>query len=245
MNAIRSVLFYVILILSLTFFVLTGIVLYIFLTRDQRIHHITHFNRFTTHVLAPKILGLSFRVHGLGHIPKHTAVYLIKHQSAWETIATPAFLPLHTWVLKRELIWLPIFGIGLKMTAPIEVNRAKPRQALKELAQQGKERLQSGVSLVIFPEGTRMPVGQMGDFKVGGAWLAKQCGVPVVPIAHNAGLFWPKNSFIKKPGEILVVIGEPINTEQLSAEEINARVSHWMSQQMALLEKGVGKVDRV
>jgi 1-acyl-sn-glycerol-3-phosphate acyltransferase len=205
-------------------------------TRQSRIAHTQRFNRWMTSYISPWVLGLNYRIRGAHRLENTPAVYMMKHQSAWETIASAAFLPLHTWVLKRELLWLPLMGWGLRLVDPVAIIRADPKSAMKALATEGKERLAAGISLVIFPEGTRMPPTKMGEFKAGGAYLAKQCGVRVVPVAHNAGHFWRKNSFIKNPGTITVVIGKSFAVEGKSANEINARVSRWMSRVQAIIE---------
>ncbi|MFN4312638.1 MAG: lysophospholipid acyltransferase family protein, partial [Ferrovibrio sp.] len=162
--------------------------------------------------LARWVLGIRYRVIGLDRLPKGPCVVLAKHQSAWETMAFQLFLPPLAFVLKRELLQIPFFGWGLAMTSPIAIDRSAGREALKALEEQGRQRLAQGFWVVVFPEGSRMPPGQKGKYNVGGAWLAVKAGVPVLPVAHNAGRLWGKNAFIKRPGEITVVIGPPIPT---------------------------------
>lgn len=174
------------------------------------------------------ICGVRYRVLGMENIPKIPSIVLSKHQSAWETLAFQQIFPPQVWVLKKELLRIPFFGWGLAMTSPIAINRSSGRAALKQIVQQGKDRLNQGLWIVIFPEGTRIVPGEKGKYAIGGAWLATHTGVPVVPVAHNAGEFWGKNSFIKRPGTITVSIGTPIDPAGMGVSELNARVEAWI-----------------
>lgn len=185
--------------------------------------------------LARWVLGIRYRVVGLEHLPKGPCVVLSKHQSAWETIALQLFMPPLSFVLKKELLKIPFFGWGLAMTSPIAIDRSAGRAALKTLEEQGMRRLNQGFWVVVFPEGSRMPPGQRGKYNVGGAWLAVKAGVPVLPVAHNAGRVWGKNAFIKHAGEVTVIIGAPIPTAGRKATEVNAEAEAWIEQQMASL----------
>jgi 1-acyl-sn-glycerol-3-phosphate acyltransferase len=183
--------------------------------------------------------GLGYEVKGRENIPQNPAFLIFaKHQSAWETLSLQEIFdyPI-SWVLKRGLLWVPIFGWGLKMTRPIAINRKSGRKAVQQLKDQGLERLKSGSKVLIFPEGTRIPVGKIGRFKIGGCALAEHSQYPVVPVAHNAGYFWPKRGFTKKPGTITVKIGKPIDTKGKSADAICAEVQAWMEQAMAEITK--------
>jgi 1-acyl-sn-glycerol-3-phosphate acyltransferase len=181
------------------------------------------------------ILGIRMEVKGAENIPKEPSILLCKHQSAWETIALQKVFPPQVWVLKRELLWIPFFGWGLAMTSPIAINRSDGKGAMKQLLKQGKERLQTGFCVVIFPEGTRIPYGKRGKYKMGGPLLAASSGAPVVPIAHNAGKFWPKNSFLKHPGTITMSIGKPFDPAGMKAEEISHRVEEWIESEVTRL----------
>jgi len=174
------------------------------------------------------ICGVHYRVLGIENIPKTPSIVLSKHQSAWETLAFQQIFPAQVWVLKKELLHIPFFGWGLAMTSPIAINRSSGRSALKQIVQQGKDRLKQGLWIVIFPEGTRIVPGKKGKYGIGGAWLATHTGVSVVPVAHNAGELWGKNSFIKRPGTITVSIGAPIDPAGMKASELNARVEEWI-----------------
>ena len=172
---------------------------------------------------------IDFKVEGLAALPDEPSVVLSNHQSAWETILFQKIFPGQSYLLKKELLWIPFFGWGLAANEPIAIDRSKKTKALKQLIAQGKERLKRGRWIIVFPEGTRMPVGQPGEFQAGGAYIACKAGVPVVPVAHNAGVFWSKgNAFGKKPGTVQVVIGPPIDTEGRKPREVNAEATAWI-----------------
>ncbi len=176
--------------------------------------------------------GLSYRVSGAEHIPRDTAIIFCKHQSTWETLALQAIFPPQVWVMKRELLWVPFFGWALAMLGSIAIDRKAGRKAIDQLITQGRQRLEDGRWVVVFPEGTRIAPGQRGRYRIGGAVLAEQSGHPIVPVAHNAGEFWPKRGFLKRPGEIQVVIGPPIQTQGRSAAEILALAETWIETEM-------------
>lgn len=175
--------------------------------------------------------GLDYRVEGLEHLPTQPSVILSKHQSAWETLAFQTVFPPQVHVLKRELLWIPFFGWGLAMMSPIAIDRSKTRAALKQLARIGKRRLAQGFWVVIFPEGTRIAPGHKGKYQPGGAWLAVQTGAPVVPVAHNAGVYWPRNSFLKHPGTITLRIGPTIPTEGRDPANVGLDAERWIERQ--------------
>lgn len=177
------------------------------------------------------ICGLNYEVTGAENI-KDNGIIFCKHQSAWETFALQAIFPEQSWVLKRELLWIPLFGWALYLTNPIAIDRSKKSKAFKQIVRQGIERLKSGRWVVIFPEGTRTAPGEKRKHMVGGGLLAKKSGYPVIPVAHNSGEYWPKASFIKKPGTIKVVIGEMIDSQTMSAREINDAAEKWIEEQV-------------
>ncbi len=179
--------------------------------------------------------GLYYRVVGREHIPDHSCVILAKHQSAWETIALQAIFPPQIWVMKRSLLLLPFFGWALWALRAIAIDRSAGREALKQLVSQGKNRLAIGLNVVVFPEGTRIPPGQRGKYHIGGAWLATHAGAEAVPVAHNAGEFWRRNSLLKRPGTITVSIGAPISTADMKADELNRQVETWIEAEMLRL----------
>ncbi len=183
-------------------------------------------------VLARILLGIRYRVRGHEHLPNRPAIILSKHQSAWETIAFQIIFPPHVQVLKRELLWIPFFGWGLALMSPIAIDRGRGTVSLKRMAEQGARRLARGFSIVIFPEGTRVAPGKRGKYHLGGAWIAIRTGATVVPVAHNAGLVWGRNAFIKRPGLVTVEIGEPIDPANLTPEALTARVEEWIENRM-------------
>tara|TARA_R110002050_G_scaffold269917_1_gene412390 strand:- start:10856 stop:11605 length:750 start_codon:yes stop_codon:yes gene_type:complete len=186
--------------------------------------------------LLEKICGVRYEVEGRENITDEASVILCKHQSSWETLALQAVFPPQVWVLKRELLWLPFFGWGLASLKPIAIDRAAGRQALSQIIEQGKKRLTAGYWVVVFPEGTRIPSGKMGRFGIGGAKLAVEAGVSVVPVAHDAGKAWPRHGFIKYPSVIKLVIGPVMSSQNKTAAELNQVVHQWMAAQMATLE---------
>ncbi len=186
--------------------------------------------------MARHILGIRHRVVGLENLPAGgPAIVMAKHQSAWETIAFQLIFPPLAFVLKKELLKLPFFGWGLAMISPIAIDRDAGREALRDIEKQGQDRLDKGFWVLVFPEGTRVKHGEHGKYNIGGAWLAAKTGAPVIPVAHNAGRLWPKNAFLKRPGEITVVIGPAIATTGKRAAAINAEVEAWIEAEMAKL----------
>lgn len=171
---------------------------------------------------------LHHRIHGRDKIPKGPAIILCKHQSAWETLALQGIFPPHVWVLKRELLWLPFLGWGLATLEPIAIDRKSTRQALQQVIEQGKKRLGQGRWVTIFPEGTRVAPGSRRRYGVGGGVLAEHSGYPVILVAHNAGLYWPRRTFKKLPGTIDVVIGPTIHPKGKSAKEIMKLAKDWI-----------------
>lgn len=177
--------------------------------------------------------GLSYEVEGRENIPRdRAAIILSKHQSAWETIALRQIISPQTAVLKNSLLKIPFGGWALATLKPIAIDRQNQKEALRMLIEQGVERLQEGLFVVIFPEGTRVAPGKTKKFNAGGAMLAQKSAFPVLPLAHNAGEFWPRNSFLKYPGVIKVKIGPLIETADKKSKEINSEVEAWINQAM-------------
>lgn len=182
--------------------------------------------------------GLSYEVEGLENLPEQgAAIILSKHQSAWETIALRQFIHPQTAVLKKSLLQIPFGGWALSTLKPIAIDRQNQKEALKMLIDQGSARLEDGLFVLIFPEGTRVPPGAQAKFNAGGAMLAQKTGFPVIPLAHNAGEFWPRNSFLKYPGTIKVKIGPAILTADKKSKEINAEAEAWINQAMQEISK--------
>ena len=181
------------------------------------------------------VLGIRYRVIGAENMPAGPAVVLSKHQSAWETIALQQIFPPRCFVHTRELWRVPFLGWGLASIPGIAIDRNAGKDALAQVVEQGRERLKEGLWVVVFPEGTRVAPGTVKRYKPGGAILAKRAGVPVVPVAHNAGEFWRRNAFVKRPGEIIVSIGPVIDVKGVKAEQINARAEAWVESEMQRL----------
>ena len=181
------------------------------------------------------ICGIRYRVVGAENIPKEPCIILAKHQSAWETMGFQLIFPPQVWVLKKELLRVPFFGWGLAMLSPIAIDRSSRRQALQQLVEQGRQRLAAGFYIVIFPEGTRIAPGKRGKYRAGGARLAVQTNTPVLPVAHNAGLRWGKNAFLKYPGVVTVSIG-PLIQPDGDAESLVRQVEDWIENEMPHLD---------
>ncbi|OGA68729.1 MAG: acyl-phosphate glycerol 3-phosphate acyltransferase [Betaproteobacteria bacterium RIFCSPLOWO2_12_FULL_65_14] len=204
------------------------------LPRMARYRFISGWSRIVL-FLARRILRIDWRVEGREHLPARPAVILSKHQSAWETIAFQQIFPPQVHVLKRELLWIPFFGWGLALMSPIAIDRSRGVAALRSIARRGRERLAQGFWVIVFPEGTRVAPGQRRPYQLGGAWLAAASGAPVVPVAHNAGVVWPRNAFIKRPGTVIVRIGPPIETQNRDPKDINTLAEKWIEEQQQAL----------
>lgn len=208
------------------------------MSAPRRSHIVAGWARFVVRWLALSC-NLRYRIIGQANIPDHPCVILAKHQSAWETIAFQDIFPPQIWVLKRSLLLLPFFGWALWALKSIAIDRSAGREALKQLVSQGKDRLAMGLSVVVFPEGTRIAPGHKGKYHIGGAWLATHTGATVIPVAHNAGEFWRKNSLLKHPGTITVSIGQPIDASGMKADELNKLVEDWIEREMPRLKEYV------
>jgi 1-acyl-sn-glycerol-3-phosphate acyltransferase len=170
-----------------------------------------------------RLCGLKFSIEGRERIPEGAHIVMSNHTSAWETIAQFVIFPPHVWVLKRELLWIPFVGWGLKLLRPIAINRGQGHRAVNQVVEQGQARLRDGLWVIVFPEGTRVVAGETKKFGFSGALLATATGKLLVPLSHDAGRFWPRRGIVKKPGTVHVVIGEPItsvgkNPRQLTDE---------------------------
>lgn len=172
---------------------------------------------------------LDYRIEGIEHIPAGEAcIALVKHSSSWETVAQAALLPPQVWVLKRELTWIPVVGWGIRLLRCIAINRGAGGAAVRQMIEQGRERLADGQWIVVFPEGTRMPPGQTRRYGVGGAAVASETGARILPVAHDAGFYWPRRGLLKKRGTIRVTIGAPIETRGRDPREINEEAQRFI-----------------
>jgi 1-acyl-sn-glycerol-3-phosphate acyltransferase len=199
-----------------------------FLTFEQRYRFVNIWSSVTMRLLR-HLNGVRIELEGLERIPKdRPLVVMCNHQSQWETFYLQLLICPQATILKRELLWVPFFGWGLILLRPIAINRSKGSQALKTLLREGQARLADGISVVIYPEGTRQPPQTIGSFNLGGAMLAARAGVEVLPIVHNSGDCWPRRSLIRRPGTIRLRIGAPISTAGRTPKQISAEVEAWM-----------------
>jgi len=183
--------------------------------------------------LAKAICGMNYVVEGRENLPGVPFVSLWKHSTAWETMAQMFVVPTASWLLKREVLWIPIVGWAVSTYKPIAIDRSAGHSAVNQVVKQGRERLAAGMGVVVYPEGTRVAPGQTRKYGVSGALLAIEAGAPVVPIAHNSGYLWPRRSLLKRAGTIYVVIGKPIDPTGLDAREINRRAQEWIEATIA------------
>jgi 1-acyl-sn-glycerol-3-phosphate acyltransferase len=182
------------------------------------------------------VCGLKVQIQGGRNLPSGSAIVMSKHQSTWETIALRGLLAPHqSWVLKKELTNIPIFGWALRFARAIAIDRKAGRRAIVQVVEEGSRHLADGRLVVIFPEGTRTAPGERRKYGLGGAMLAERAAYPVVPIAHNAGVFWARRGVKKYPGTIQVRVGEPIPTHGRKAADIMREVEEWIEQQMEQL----------
>lgn len=178
------------------------------------------------------VLRIEHRILGAENIPATPCVILCKHQSAWETFALQVIFPLTSFVYKRELHWLPFFGWGIKLMPFVGIDRGSGKEALRQVAERGKQRLDEGYNIVIFPEGTRVAPGEHRRFKIGGAWLAVKSGAPVIPVALDSGECWRRQAFLKTPGIVTVSIGPAILPAGKKIDAVNAEAEHWIETEM-------------
>ena len=178
---------------------------------------------------------IDYQIHGAECLPDHPVIVMAKHQSTWETLFLHRYLPPVAWVLKRELLWVPFFGWAAALLRPIAINRQAGAAAVKQIIRQGTAQLRQGQWIVIFPEGTRVAPGERKRYGMGGAVLAAHSGFPILPVAHNAGEYWPRRAFLKRPGVIQVRFGPLIATEGQSPQALNQQVEAWIEGAMPQL----------
>jgi 1-acyl-sn-glycerol-3-phosphate acyltransferase len=184
------------------------------------------------------ICGIDYTVEGRENIPSQTGVVLMNHASALETIAQFDLFPRQCWVLKRELMWVPFLGWALAALHSIAINRNAGRTAVRQVIDQGKARLDEGLWVIIFPEGTRMRPGETRRYGVSGTLLAEEAGRLIVPVAHNAGDFWPRRGLRKKPGTVRFCIGPPINPAGRDPREVTTEIQTWIENKVAEIRNG-------
>jgi 1-acyl-sn-glycerol-3-phosphate acyltransferase len=171
--------------------------------------------------------GLTYRIEG-APLPEGCHVALWKHSSSWETMAMMVVFPRQVWVLKRELLWIPVVGVGVWQMHAIAIDRSAGHSAVAQVIEQGKARIEEGDWVMIYPEGTRMPAGVTRRYGVSGTLLAAETGRLLVPVAHNAGYYWPRRGLMKKPGVVRVVIGAPVAPAGREVREVNEEIQAWV-----------------
>lgn len=177
-------------------------------------------------------LGITCEVQGWENVPQHPVVVMAKHQSAWETLFMQSRFPPQAWIIKKELVWLPFVGWGLLAIRSIAIDRSSGHSAREQIVEQGRRRLEQGMWVSIFPEGTRIAPGKVGRYGIGGATLATRTGTAILPMAHNAGEYWGRYAFRKHSGRVKVVIGPLIQTAGRDVVSVNNEVQEWIEGQM-------------
>ncbi len=239
----RATLFYIGYVPSIVWFGGTGMLL-AFLPYRLLNPYLLLWNRWAVRWLK-WTCGLDYELSGAENLPNEPFVALCKHTSQWETFFLQYRLAPVSIVLKRELLRLPFFGWGLRLARPIAIDRGNPKQALRQIMEQGKNRLADDISILVFPEGTRRNAGKNTKYARSGASVAIAAGAPVVPIAHNAGEFWPAGSYIKYPGRVSVKIGPPIypGREGSDSRVITEQARQWIEAEVAAMPKRAGRPD--
>lgn len=231
MILLRSALFHALQLLTVVPYALLCL-LWAPLPRPLRYRLTLGWPRLVVHA-ARRLVGIDWRVLGAEHLPDEAAIVLSKHQSTWETLFYPVWMPRELcYVFKRELLWLPFFGWGIGLLDMIHIDRRRGALAFEQLVREGSIRLRQGRWIVLFPEGTRTRVGVRIRYKTGGPRLAVRTGVPVIPIAVNSGEHWPRRAFVLRPGTITVSIGPPIASTGKNAEALATEVENWIENEM-------------
>lgn len=239
MAALRSVLhllWMLVTVVPVAIYLLTAALLGV---KGHRLYRMARFWLWLSIAGAKHILGIRYDVEGEEHLPTENkpAVLLVKHQSTYETFLMPVIMPRDlAYVFKKELLYVPFFGWAIGRLDMIHIDRSLRKQAFHKVAQQGRDLLQRGVWVIMFPEGTRIPRGQAGQYKSGGTRLAIDAGVPVVPIAVNSAVCWPRKAFVKHPGVVTVSIGPPIESLGREPEELMQQVEQWIETEMHRLD---------
>lgn len=214
---------------------LVAVIIWPIMPYSWRWRIVTCWNRFVMFWLRV-CCNLRYEITGNKHADQFPCVVMAKHQSTWETMFLQFYFGPVSTILKRELFRIPFFGWGLASLRPIAIDRSSPVQALKDIKTIGLQRLKQGNNLLIFPEGTRTPVGEVGNYARSGADIAITANVPVIAVAHNAGKFWPHKQFIKHPGVIKVVISEPFPTQGRDRKELTEEIKNWIEGEIAKMD---------
>lgn len=230
MTFLRSLLFTIFMVITMPLTVLGLLLVFWLPTRSRRLF-VMPWIRLVMWMIR-HLLHIEQRLLGVENLPATPCVVLCKHQSTWETFALQILFPLSSFVYKKELHWLPFFGLGLMLVPFVAIDRGAGKAALKQVAERGKQRLDEGYTVIIFPEGTRVAPGEHRRYKIGGAHLAARAGVPIIPIAHNAGELWGRQKFLRHPGTVTISIGPAIYPEGKTDAELNAAAENWIETEM-------------
>lgn len=231
---IRSLIFSIYMIVSICVYA-TVVILSAFLPLRCRWYIIQKYLKQNVWMLK-KICHINYVVEGIENIPKHrVGIIMSKHQSTWETFYLAARFHEPAVIVKRELLWTPFFGWAMSLSEPIGIDRNNKSSAMQQIITKGKKALDAGRWILVFPEGTRVPYGAVGQYKIGGARLAAATGYPVLPVAHNAGKLWQRRKFIKQPGTVRVVFGPLIETTGRKPEEVMKLTKDWIESTMQRL----------
>lgn len=231
MNALRSVIFYIGYFGAMLLIGIFCLPIAPFMPLSGRYRLLNLYNHFLM-VWFRVACGVRYEIEGRDNLPEGPCVIQANHQCEWETVFLQVMKPPVCTVLKQELLRFPIFGWALRLLDPIALDRSRPARAMKQVLTQGVVRLNSGLSVLIFPEGTRVEPGIRTRYNKSGSVIACRAGVPVLPVAHNAGERWPGRHWVKRPGVLRVRIGAPIATEGKTSDEVNAEVEAWIEAQL-------------
>ncbi len=236
---IRSSIFFLFLVFFTILYALSCFVVNPFLSISARYNYVRGWS-FGVIKALQWICGIRYKITGMENMTSmlnEPVILMSKHQSAWETIAYISLFPKQLcYVFKKELLMIPFFGWAMAMLRMIHIDRSQRDKASIAVAIQGKKRLSEGCWIIIYPEGTRAPVGQQIPYRKGGARLAVDTGANVIPIAHNAGTCWPKNSFLKYPGSITISIGPAMSTANKNPSIVIREIENWIEQEMRQID---------
>ena len=239
MQHLRSLIYTVMLFLTTAFFAIVVIV-FMWLP-PARLYAVPRTWARLNLWLLKTLCGLDYRIEGAEHLPDVPFISMWKHSSTWETIAQMLLVPRASWLLKREILWVPVLGWAIARFKPIAIDRKAGGTAVNQVVTQGRERLSEGLGVIIYPEGTRVAPGETRKFGMSGALLASQSGAPLVPIAHDSGYYWRRRGLLKRPGTIRVVIGPPLDPRGLEPREITERAKEWVDSTVAELARQQGQ----
>jgi 1-acyl-sn-glycerol-3-phosphate acyltransferase len=239
MLSLRSGIFFIALVIYTILYSSSCFVVFPFLSLTNRYNYVRGWSAGILWFLKV-ICNITYDIRGMQNViinQDKPVILLSKHQSAWETIAYISLFPKQLcYVFKKELLKIPFFGWAMAMLRMIHIDRSQRDKAAIAVAEQGKVRLSEGCWIIIYPEGTRVPVGKQIVYQKGGARLAVNTQANVIPIAHNAGHVWPKNSFLKYPGVVTLSIGPLITTADKNPSLVLKEVEAWIEAEMRVID---------